>query len=421
MSSTHAALKGTFGGTEYFVLVMKAGDLVRYTKFRSDKEEKDLKDMPLEERDQRDISFSRIEKHIVPYLTENKDSRFFGAVIIAVENFHPDKFEPFDKIIHGTDMPELYKTEAMQMGFLTLMGGEVFRPIDGQHRIKAIDFALSGKNDKKNDIKGITPDSSVADEEMTVILIEYDLERVRKVFTKVNRYAKPTTASQNLVIDDDDTIAVLSRIVANDVNIISPNLVNYKTSTLPDGSSYFTTLKTIADCNEAIIDTFFGGGKNVPPNLQDENRSLFAQYEHKIIEVWKFLVENINHFSDALADKESTGDKNRIEMRKDFLLGKPAVQLYLVSAFVRLVQSNIMSEKKAAEQLNKINWKIKDKLWDVLLIIEGRKIDTKNRELVTDVIYYMAGGKIDEAKLEQRYKELFHETERDNKKLPPRV
>ena len=84
-------------------------------------------------------------------------------------------------------------------------------PLDGQHRLKAIKFAIEGVDEENKKIEGLTLDSSLADEEVTVILIRHDKHKARKIFTKVNRYAKPTTTAINLVIDDHDIIAVLSR------------------------------------------------------------------------------------------------------------------------------------------------------------------------------------------------------------------
>ena len=46
-------------------------------------------------------------------------------------------------------------------------------PLDGQHRLAALGFAISGKDEKKNDIAGLTPKSSVASDTCTVILIRH--------------------------------------------------------------------------------------------------------------------------------------------------------------------------------------------------------------------------------------------------------
>ena len=78
------------------------------------------------------------------------------------------------------------------MGFLTFTGGEIMVPLDGQHRLKAIQFAITGVDEKSRPID-ITPCAELGQEDVTVILVAYEATKARKIFTKVNRYAKTTT------------------------------------------------------------------------------------------------------------------------------------------------------------------------------------------------------------------------------------
>ena len=153
--------------------------------------------------------------------------------------------------------PTLYRTPAKSFGFLTLSGGEMLVPLDGQHRLAAIQFALTGRDEKQNPIEGLRPNADLANDDILLILIKHDADKDRKIFNKVNRYAKRTSKAEDLITADDDVIAVISReTVANE--IIGSRLVNYKSNTLPDSAYYFTTLSTVYEATKNVLEGTFG-------------------------------------------------------------------------------------------------------------------------------------------------------------------
>lgn len=418
MATTVAAMKGRLGSTDYFILAMKAKELVEKAIIPSEME--GWENLTLEEREQRDISYKRVKSQIAPYLAKDKD-RFFGAIILTARKFDPSNFEPIADVA-TKGLPNLYKTQARLMGFLTFTGEEVLIPLDGQHRLKAIKFAIEGTDERSKKIEDFVPNSDLASEDVTVILIPYDPKKSRKIFTKVNRYAKPTTTGQNLVTDDDDIIAVLSRTIANDMSIIGADLVKYKSNTLNDKERYFTTLATLAECNLAILTANFA---TIIERQQLPDIDKIRLYEDKVVSVWKHLVENIEIFSMMLEDKDKSGDDRRRELREDYLLAKPIPQVCLVTAFARLTNlpRNKLTFDEATDKLNKITWLKKDPLWDRLLV-SGNKIITKNAKIATDILCYIAGQPLDgeqERDLLNRYLMLFPENEHSKIELPEKI
>lgn len=421
MATTVAAMKARLGNTDYYILSMKAKELTERVKIPKEMEGWD--DMSVEERYQRDINYSRVKSQIAPYLA-NEDSRFFGSIIVAAMNFsQDDSFEPLSEVaVKG--LPRLYKTGAAHMGFLTLSGGENLVPLDGQHRLKAIEFAITGRDERGKDIDAIkTPCTQLADEDVTVILVPYEVRKARHIFTCVNRYAKPTTAGQNYVTDDNDVIAVLSREVAND--LIGGRLAKYTGNTLGPKDGEFTTLSTIYNCNENIILQTFPEGKIDKTNRPSREKE--ALYRKKVKEVWGSLLDDIDVFADARSDTEETGDEKRREIRKNNLLGKPVAQECLVRAFVSLTQSpNTLSYEEACKKLNALPWGITEenlKIWQRVLWSGGTdgRIITKNRSLATDLVLYLAGKPFtSEARdaLRSNYLKQFPESEREGKDLP---
>lgn len=419
MATTIPAMKGKIGSTEYFVLAMKAKLLTEKAVIPSEMTE--WHDMSVEERAQREINYKRVTTQIAPYLARDKD-RFFGSIVLEAKNFDPkEDFEPISAVAKE-GLPRLYKKQTEQMGYVTLQDEVVLIPLDGQHRVKALDFAIKGTDDEGKPISGLSPNLALAKEDITVIIIPENEAKSRKIFTKINRYAKPTTTGENLVTDDDDIVAVLSRMVANDKSIIGARLVNYKDNKLGDNMGYFTTLTTIAECNAAILEANFPGRIDRTVPVEDSNKR--ALYEEKVTGTWKFLAKSINLFADCLRDKKESGDAKRMEIRKDYLLGKPMPQVCLVSAFARLTNlpqgQGRLPEEAAAKKLNAIDWRKESELWDRVLI-SGTRIFHNRKPLIINLLCYLAGEPLDSKKkatLLAKYRECFSDEERKGKQLP---
>lgn len=419
MPTTVPAMKARLGNTDYYILSMKAKELLNNVTIPEDMPGWD--DLSVEERYQRDINYSRVKNQIAPYFASD-DSHFIGAVILAAQNFDESKFEPLSDIA-TKGLPGLYRTAASNIGFLTFSGGEVLIPLDGQHRLKAMDFAISGKDERDRPIKGITASSELGNEDITVMLVAYESTKARKIFTKVNRYAKPTTKGQNIITDDDDIVAVITREIAND--IIGGRLVKYTSNTLSANDPEFTTLATLYETVETIILGNFHEGKLDKAKLPDDQNKV-KLYTDKCHKIWELLVDEIEIFKDALTDKESTGDKGRQDIRCESILGKPVGQACLVKAFVNLSSHpTLLSESEACARLNKMPWEFKAPAWDRVLR-SGDKVVGRGSivRLAVRIIGYMCGEKLNDEErlsLEQDYLREFPEEERKVKKLPDKI
>ena len=420
MSTTIAAMKGRLGNTDYFILSMKAGDLVAKATIPSEMPE--WKNMTMDEKEQRAINYGRVKSQIARYLAKHKD-RFFGSIILAAKNFNSKNFEQLSDVA-TKGLPNLYKAEADKMGFLTLTGGEVFIPVDGQHRIKAIQFAIEGKDEKSKDLGPGLSSPDLANEDVTVMIVPYESKKVRKIFTRVNRYAKPTGTGQNLITDDEDYIAISAREIADWINRTDPNssegsveLVKTTSNALSDKEDFFTTLATIAECNRTILQAWFSNTITKPFIVSDPE--LLHLYKDKISEVWEHLVKNIDEFSSMLSDKSETGNQTRRDTRQDYLLGHPVPQVCLFRAYARLIVVSNLQPDDAVKRLSKIRWGKSEDIWDRLLMTGG-KIIHKNAKIATDIICYMTGEKMNEAELLEEYQKLFPDKHKPTE-LPKKV
>ena len=90
------------------------------------------------------------------------------------------------------------------VGFLTLRGDETLFALDGQHRLAGIKAVV-------ND--GYEP---AIDDEVSVIFVAHErtdvgLERTRRLFTTLNKTARPVTKGDRIALDEDDVMAICVR------------------------------------------------------------------------------------------------------------------------------------------------------------------------------------------------------------------
>ena len=419
MASVHPAMKGKFGKTEYYMVTMKAGDVANQLVIP--REMPDWKDMDLVERFQREVNYNRVKKHIAPYLAHDED-RFFGALIVDVLNPEGMEFEDASNVL--AKVPNLYKSASRALGFLTLSGSEMLVPLDGQHRLAAIQFALTGKDEKQKDIPGLEPNTALADDDVLLILVKHDKASARKIFNKVNRYAKPTSKAENLITADDDIIAVLSRdVVASD--IIGSEVVSFKGNTLPDGSPYFTTLSTIYDASKKILEQYHGRVDD--QSLPD--KATQGLYKSTLSDFWGNLVGEVEIFKAALRDISETGgrtdagDAERVRLRKDLLLGKPIAQHALIVGVLRIFDGETAKGSKldwqeVTRRVNSVDWSSNADLWQGILM-NGNRIVSGRQALsfAGRFIAYYLGENIDAQEKEQ-LTELYLAAFSDARQLP---
>ena len=85
------------------------------------------------------------------------------------------------------------------VGFLTLRGDEKLFPLDGQHRLAGIKRAMRD---------GVTH----SDDAVSVIFLGHrntadGLEATRRLFTTLNKTARPVSKSAVIALDEDDVTA----------------------------------------------------------------------------------------------------------------------------------------------------------------------------------------------------------------------
>lgn len=401
---TIACFKGKFGSTEYFQTKMSAGTLINTVGFA--KEMPEYSEMTPDEKIQRDLNINRVVTQMVPYITEDKD-RFYGSIVVDIyQGWEEIEFEPLEHVTG--DLPNAYKNTMSDFGFVTFPDNQILIALDGQHRLLSLKIAIKGLMGipagceiKPSWEKKIQPHPELANEEVSVIFVKHESdEKIRKLFNKINKYAKQTSRSDNIIISEDDMFAVITRRLISDEGPLAAltrgdlkqDIVNWKSNTLAQRSAQLTTLSSLYTISETLLKD-----EDIDINyLPDEE--IVDECYRVVSEFWKTLlteVEVYRNYMDKILDYNIAA-----EYRMNNLLFRPVTQMALAHV-AYMAHDKGMGFKDVAVLFNKIDWSFDNKLWQNILVLgSAKKKMITGREAIRNagliISYLTMGNKMNE-------------------------
>ena len=398
MAQNLPALRGKFGSTEFFLITMKASEFVRTVMIPRDME--GWEQLSVEEKFQRDINYKRVKEKMAPYLATDPD-RFFGAFIVTVKNHETMTFSSLNELNllkNNVLLPDSFGTD---LGVL-ILDGQMLIPLDGQHRLAALKMAITGKDEKDQEISDVPVSTDVGNDYVTAILVRDDIQKSRKIFNKVNRYAKPTSAADNLITSDDDGIAVICREHIVGAIIDSRIVKTSSGNTLTPSAKEFTTLNTIYKISKRLVEVETNTRVNTdqlpsPAELQIWRKS--------IVEFWEHLIE-LQPYRQSIIEPSDAMDQRRAEIRGRFLCCKPIVMEALAEAIFIMRYSSAEerpSLEKLVNHLDSINWDRDNDMWIGSLLQAGGEriiVGTTAMKFAARFIAYLIGWKPETKELE---------------------
>ena len=201
------AVQGKVGNWCYYATKMTAHDLSEGVRFASELDQPGVLDKII----QRELNEGRAKHDIAGYLADNKD-HFFNSIVIAAWDGNP-RFLTV-AIADDPQFALLADDERFtkSFGVLKFDGKQKYYALDGQHRLKAIKALLAG------DTEFTAPTDFQFEEFPVVIVVPKDGEkftdfvpRYRRLFSNLNRYAKPMDLATVIAMDEDDSFAILTR------------------------------------------------------------------------------------------------------------------------------------------------------------------------------------------------------------------
>lgn len=420
MAMTVPAIKGQMGSNVYYETKMRAQELVQAARVASERDT--WASLSIDERLQRDLNKKRVREEIVPYLAKSPD-RFFGSVIILIEDAEID-FESAGKYL-AKDVPAAYRKTFEQTGALTIDGGK-FIIIDGQHRWAALRAVITGQDDQGNSVLG--PEvGEVPDDELMVIFLPFSsVETTRRIFNKINRNAKPTGRSDNIITSEDDGNAIIARKLLSSGEPLGTTrsntelIVNWKSTTISPRSAQWTTISAV---HTTVIDILkhakiqFSEKHDV---VRPEEDRLEEAYEI-VKEWWMDLVDGVDAFKAVIAKPDEIPQIRDTHDEWGLLL-KPATHMVIVKALIKAVERGV-DRNEAIARLNQVDWHLDADLWqDILILPSGRIVArAENYDVSAELLAYLIGSEVMDDAAKKAVQEKVSKFRGDDYTLPSPV
>jgi len=225
----------------------------------------------------------------------SQNQRFFNSIVLAVYDDYPQwkelKIEIDDEVFYS-------------IGLLEFPGPHKIFPVDGQHRVEGIKEALNNNPE-------------LAEEKVSVIFIGHKnnvegKERTRRLFTTLNRYAKPVSLNEIIALDEDDIVAINTRHqLENHQLFMGDKVINASQKGINETNwKSFTSVITLYQCNLEVFKPYFFENQEKRPTKKNISEFLKKRRSNEEIEAfrnycdrfWDLLIQEhtiISSFLDA--------------------------------------------------------------------------------------------------------------------------
>lgn len=369
-------------------------------------------------KDQLQRSLTNNYESITNYILSQKE-HFFNSLVLAVYDGDPE-WNEIEIRFKDTD----YYT----MGFLRFNGEEKIFPVDGQHRVEGIKEAI-----KQN--------PGLEDETISVILIGHHkdkegMEKTRRIFSTLNRYAKPVSIGDIIALDEDDTVAIVTR----DMLECFPLFMNEnisdekKTKAIAEkDTKSFTSLIKLYETNKIIYKyytSFRDQTKRIHTSTDIDKFLKFRpkqeeidRFEKYLTDFWTLFIDSFDGMKEYVTstDKDSAAKfRNRDE--GGLLYFRPIALPQLVSAILETTFRTNVSLNDCMSAYSKLEMHISQEPWvKVLWDADSHTMIMKNKTLLRPLLMFMYDkntlSKKEIDSLKNRYAKILdvEQTEIDNK------
>lgn len=388
----YPAIKARMGRWQYYTVKMSMRELADNVNFGADIYD----DRTLDDAIQRVLNESRVKSDLVTYLIRQQD-RFFSSVVVAALRGNP-KWYPIT--MEDDERFELFRDDSRlnsTFGVLSFDGTQDYYALDGQHRLAAIKALVDPNSD-------VSPDapSGFKDEEISVIVVvpseadteEEFLKRYRRLFGNLNRYAKPTDAVTNIIMDEDDAFAIITRRLITEHDFFrysgrqkeSARIKTQKGKNLRRTDSYFTSLETLYAVNITLLSS--RERKNRGWNAEGESSyKEFAKYrpDDETLEqlfdelklYWDVLIEELPVLKETPVNMRNHAAPSASDDTRDIFLFWPIGQELLAEIARDLMDirqkepasPTYESVREAVRGLSELSWDFHTVPWRNLLLI----------------------------------------------------
>lgn len=384
-------LRGLMGDWVFYSTLMTAAEIARWIKpVKNIRESKSLDEIL-----QRDLKERKMA--IAKYLLSDKN-RFFNSLVVGVFGAVPDWFE-FDLSKTETIIPfQQIQNVKQSIGLMVFSGDEEMFAIDGQHRVAGIDIAVTLDKNK-----------ILTEDQFSVILVAHidnalGMKRTRKLFSDINKKAKPVSGGDKIKIDEEDLCSIVTRrIYANYMHFKSGELIALTENAMLEKNDvdHFTNLLGLYSTNKVLKKLY----KKVP-KTQEWDEENVINFQKIVEDFYNFTIQNVIDYRNFFIEK--TLSLQIARANNAYLLFKPIGLKLLARIYVHFIMKD-NGIQLLSKKINLISFVCPQSPFNNVLWNQG-KMEAKDaaQKLAFDLALYILGELAieKESDLLKRYKEM---------------
>ena len=334
-------------------------------------------------------------RSIAQYL-QSQQQRFFNAIVVGTYGGSPRWHEV--EISDGRQIPSTLKGA---LGFLELRGTEILFAIDGQHRVKGIQLALEENRGLGNEevcaifVKGVTASKRSND--------AVGFERTRRLFSTLNRYAKPVRKRDIIALDEDDVIAIVARRLLEEYRLFENRIAMDATKNIsPNDGTNFTSLVALYDALDVCLQDRkqkWKAYKQLRPPESEVN-----EFYDEGVHFWDTMCRHFKVLRDFRRSRQKNPARPFRHSNGGNVLFRP-IGLLMVARVIADFEWLDMSRTRAIGRVARVPMVLSRKPWVGLLWDKvNRRMLTapENQKLARRLLYYGAGGQLSDIGTSER-------------------
>ncbi len=335
----------------------------------------------------------------------NQKERFFNSLVLAVYDGKPE-WEDFELKDKETG-EEIYN-----FGFLCFDKDVKIFAVDGQHRVHGIREALKNANNEQKEI--------LKNDTIPVIFIahgcdENGVKRTRRLFTTLNKYAKPVSDKDIIALDEDDIYAISTRYVIDNCVLFSDGRIDLESAGKKmqnNDQQNFTNIITLFECNKELVNLYltlnevYYNGKRVIGKEYLKQVNKFRLNDDDINAINTYLKD----FWDKLSKKEpfvsylaidlSAIDKPASVWRNNENGGNALFRPVFLPSFIESLCKRIcggVSIDDAIEEYFSFDLDCSSELWSILLWNSNKhRVERPSKKAIINTFSYLLGEEVNE-------------------------
>lgn len=388
------AIRGEMGDWAYYMTTFSFENLckltespedVLYPEYGGEEGLSEMSKIPLDEdTDRIDKKMQRAEykNHTadIVYYLQNEKQRFFNSLVLAVFDQYPTWRELLFEF-NG-------QTYDNDVGIISFSSSSKLMPIDGQHRLQAIKAAIRQNPKMKN-------------ERVSVIIIGHKndsagIQRSRRLFTTLNKTAKPVGGKDLIILDEDNAACIITRkfYTENTINILGKRAIALYDGESIKNENYFSTIITINYIHERLLDLFldinsdikkeFMKARDIKKISVSDFRKRFKRsrptieilekYESFLVSFWEHLILSIHDLT--ILENEYKQDDRNTSLRQsgeDNAIFRPIFLKNLILAIISITKKEKVNITDVIDRISKIDLKLTAQPWVGLIWDTGAK------------------------------------------------